>query len=369
MRRTLFLLTVFITTWFLVPNLVAQETTGTISGVVSDATGAVVPEVNVKITHKDTGGVLTVRTGGAGNYIARALKPGRYSLSFEKDGFSTGEISDPNLLVGKRVQADVALQVGAVEEVVVVIESAPLIDTSSTMIASNVTAEEFDRLPKPRTFHGVALFSPSVNTGIIDGGYQINGASAAENNYYIDGVSTTSLLDGSARQTAVLEHLQEVQVKTAGLDAEYGGALGGVVSAVTKSGGSDLHGSIHYYYYGNGVSAGPPKRMQINPSNQFTPDPTFEYFQDQKNKQNFNEFGGSLGGALVKEKLFFFTSASPRWQPGPPSEPARALLRAGPSGPRAWCSGPSRPAARAARPRRPGVPGGGCLGSCAPRPA
>jgi hypothetical protein len=78
------------------------------------------------------------------------------------------------------------------------------------MIATNVTAEEFDRLPKARTFQGVAVFSPSVNTGQIEGGYQVNGASAAENNYYIDGVSTNSLIDGRARQNAAFEYLQEV---------------------------------------------------------------------------------------------------------------------------------------------------------------
>ena len=85
------------------------------------------------------------------------------------------------------------------------------IDTSSTMVAQNVTMEELDHLPKPRTFQGVAIFAPSVNTGYIEGGFQINGASSAENQYYIDGVPTTSVIDGSARQSANFDYLQEVR--------------------------------------------------------------------------------------------------------------------------------------------------------------
>jgi hypothetical protein len=155
----------------------------------------------------------------------------------------------------------------------------------------------------------VAVFSPSVNTGQIEGGYQVNGASAAENNYYIDGVSTNSLIDGRARQNAAFEYLQEVQVKTAGLEAEYGGALGGVVTAVTKSGGNDFHGEIHYFLFGNRLSAGPPKRLQLDP----VAEESVAYFQDDKFKRDNHEVGGSLGGPLVKNKLWFFTSFSPRW--------------------------------------------------------
>jgi len=254
----------------------AQETTGGITGTVTDTSGAVIPGVTVTLVNKDTDATVAVQSGASGVYLARNLQPGRYRL----------------------------------QEVVQVTEAAPLIDTSRTMIAQNVPAEELARLPKPRSFQAIAIFSPSVNTGQIEGGYQVNGASAAENNYYIDGVSTTSLIDGRARQNAVFEYIQEVQVKTAGLDAEYGGALGGVISAVTKSGGNDFHGEIHYYYYGNRISAGPTKRLQLDPVDE----QTVKYVQDDKQKRDYHEFGGSLGGPLIKNKLFFFTSVSPRWQ-------------------------------------------------------
>ena len=106
----------------------------------------------------------------------------------------------------------------------------------------------------------------------------------------------------------MFEYLQEVQVKTGGIDAEYGGALGGVISAVTKSGGNIFTGEAHYYYIGSGLSAGPVKRLVLDPDD-FT---TVGYFQDDKQVNNQNEFGGSIGGPIVRNQLFFFGSVSPR---------------------------------------------------------
>ena len=136
----------------------------------------------------------------------------------------------------------------------------------------------------------------------------MNGASGAENAYTVDGVVTNSVVNGSARQNAAFEYLQEVQVKTTGIPAEYGGALGGVVSAVTKSGGNTFQGEGHYYYFGSGLSAAPVKRLVLDPSD----DQTVSYFQDEKEPDHNSEFGGSLGGPIIRDRLFFFGSVSPR---------------------------------------------------------
>ena len=158
------------------------------------------------------------------------------------------------------------LKVGGVNEVVTVTADAEKqIDLRSTTIAHNVTAEEFDRMPKARSFQGIALTSPGVNQGEVEGGFQVNGASGAENSFTVDGVSTNSLLYGGSRQDTVFEYLQEVQVKTGGIAAEYGGALGGVISAVTKSGGNKFTGEAHYYYSGSAISASPVPRLQLSP--------------------------------------------------------------------------------------------------------
>ncbi len=128
-------------------------------------------------------------------------------------------------------------------------------------VSHNVTAEELDRMPKASSFQGVALTAPGVNQGEVEGGIQVHGASGAENSYTVDGVVTNSVLYGSSRQDTVFEYLQEVQVKTTGINAEYGGALGGVISAVTKSGGNLFTGELHYYFSGSALSAGPVQRL------------------------------------------------------------------------------------------------------------
>lgn len=290
----------------------AQETGSVLNGVVKDASGAVIAGGTVTITNKATGRVYTTTTGMDGAYFARDLEPGHYSVRFQMTGFAPVEVADVNLLLGKTLKVDGTLQVAPVAQAVTIIETAPSIDLSSTTIGHNVTSEEFLRLPKGRTFQGLLLTSPSVNSGIIEGGFQVNGASGAENQFVIDGVSTNSQMDGRSRQNAVFEFLQEVQVKTGGISAEYGGALGGVLSAVTKSGGNSFHGDVHYYFDGNEIAAGPVKRL-LTVSETLSNKVNGFYSQDDKQVLNRHEWGGSLGGPFMKDKMWFFVGVSPRW--------------------------------------------------------
>jgi len=285
----------------------AQERTGALSGLVKDQSGGVLPGVIVTATDKATNRALTTKTDGTGSYLFRELEPGRYTVKFELTGFSHSVVEDVIVLLGKTLNVNASLQLGAVEQVVEVSSTARLIDLIGTTVAHNVTVEEFDRMPKARSFQELALTSPSVNSGEIEGGIQVNGASGAENNYMIDGVSTTSLIDGNSRQDAIYEFLQEVQVKTSGLEAEYGGALGGVISAVTKSGGNAFHGDVHWYNSGSPLDALPVPRLEINPVD----NTSTQFFQDNKIKDHINEIGGSVGGYIVKDKLYFFSAFSP----------------------------------------------------------
>lgn len=289
---------------------VAQERFGSFVGIVKDASGAVVPGASVTITNKETNRVFATTTDDEGKYFARDLEPGRYAIKFEMPGFKTGEAPDVILLLGKTIAVNMTLQVGDVQQSVEVVYAAPLIDTQTTAITHNVTAEEFERMPKARSFQDVALTSPSVNSGDIEGGIQVNGASGAENQFTIDGLSTTGVINGNSRQDAVYEFLQEVQVKTNGIEAEYGGALGGVISAVTKSGGNAFHGELHWYTSGSPLNAIPNKRLLIDP---VTSSSAF-YVQDEKFKNHRNEVGGSVGGPIVRDKLFFFSSITPEFQ-------------------------------------------------------
>lgn len=287
----------------------AQERFSGLTGTVTDASGAVLPGTTVTITNKQTGKVFTAVSGADGVYRVLDLEPGRYTVKFELSGFSTSEVPDVNLLLGKTLNVDSSLRVGGLAEAISVTAESPLIDTRSTTIAHNVTAEEIERIPKGRTFQNLAVASPSVNAGQVEGGIQVNGASGAENAFTIDGVVTNSLIDGRSRQDAVFEYLQEVQVKTGGISAEYGGALGGVISAVTKSGGNAYHGEAHYYFSGDATSAGPVKRLVLSPAD----DVSVNYFQDAEQPNKVHDVGGSLGGPIVRDKLFFFGSWSPRY--------------------------------------------------------
>jgi hypothetical protein len=287
----------------------AQERFGTLQGKVIDEQGQPVPGVTVTVTNAQSGAPRSFVTDANGQYLASDLNPGRYTVAFELTGFTKVERNDVSVVLGRTFQVDAQMRVGQITESVQVTgEATPLVDTRSTLIAHNVSAEEFDRLPKARSFQSVALTAPSVNQGEVEGGMQVNGASGAENSFTVDGIVTNSLVNGQSRQNTVFEYLQEVQVKTSGISAEYGGALGGVVSAVTKSGGNAYHGEAHYYFEGSALAAAPVKRLVLDPATENF----YQYVQDEKPRVNQNEFGGSLGGPIVKDRLFFYGSYSPR---------------------------------------------------------
>ncbi|OFW03127.1 MAG: hypothetical protein A3I61_01080 [Acidobacteria bacterium RIFCSPLOWO2_02_FULL_68_18] len=286
----------------------AQERFGTLRGTVTDQQGQPVPGVSVTITNTVTGEPRTYVTDTDGQYVAPDLNPGRYTVAFELTGFARVERPDVSVLLGRAFEVDAQMRIGQVTETVqVTAQATPLVDVRSTLVGHNVTAEEFDRLPKSRSFQSIALTAPSVNAGEVEGGFQVNGASGAENAFTVDGIVTNSLINGQSRQNTVFEYLQEVQVKTTGISAEYGGALGGVMSAVTKSGGNVFRGEGHYYYSGSPLFARPVKRLVLDPIG----DRTAFYVQDEECQCAVNEFGGSLGGPIVRDRLFFFGAYSP----------------------------------------------------------
>jgi hypothetical protein len=287
----------------------AQERFGALTGRVTDQQGGAIPGVIVITTHMQTGEVRSFVTDANGQYLAADLTPGRYTVRFELIGFAKVERADVIVQLGRTFEVNTQLTVGQLSEMVQVEGVAtPLVDTRSTLVAHNITAEEFERIPKGRSFQSVAVTAPSVNQGDIEGGLQVNGASGSENQFTVDGVATNSLLNGQSRQNTVFEYLQEVQVKTVGIPAEFGGALGGVISAVTKSGGNTFRGEAHYYYMGSILSAAPVKRLVLSPVDERT----VSYFQEPKQSDHRHEVGGSLGGPIVRGRLFFFGSLSPR---------------------------------------------------------
>jgi len=293
-------------------TLNAQERFSAVTGTVVDESGAPIPGATVTFTNLETQRVTSYSTSLDGTYNAQGIEPGRYSIRFELSGFSATEVDNVNLLLGKTLRVPATLKVGAMTETVQVVGETPLIDVGSTLRGNNIPAEEFDKMPKGRSFESLANALPSVNEGRLEGGITVNGSSSSENNFTIDGVAVNSLIYGSQRGQAVFEHLQEVQVKTSGLSAEFGGALGGVISAVTKSGGNDFKGSLVYHFSGDALNSthGFGQRLQLDPVTQNT----VNTVQDTAGAFKRHEVGASLGGPIMKNKLWFFASTTQVFQ-------------------------------------------------------
>jgi hypothetical protein len=186
----------------LISPLAAQERFGGLTGTVTDSSKLAVPGATVTAVNNQTGSVRTTVTGTDGTYRISELQPGRYTVSIELAGFQKATVTDAIVLLGKDFPVSAELKPGAVSEVVNVTgEIEKQIDLKDVTLSHNVTEEEFDRMPKARSFQGLALTAPGVNQGTIEGGFQVNGASGAENTFTVDGITTNSLLYGSSRQT------------------------------------------------------------------------------------------------------------------------------------------------------------------------
>jgi hypothetical protein len=286
-----------------------QERYGALQGTIADDTDAVLPGVEVTLTNKTTSRTFTATAGPYGDYTLRNVEPGRYAVTFSLAGFSRAEVPDINILAAQTFKLDVTLKAGPVTTTIQVVDDVPLIDPLSAVVVHAIPQEEFEELPKGRSFQSLAITAPGVNTGEIEGGIQVNGASGAENAFLIDGIVTTSAIDGRSRQNAVFEYLSELQIKTAGVEADYAGALGGVITAITRSGGNAFHGDVWYYHNGDRFAAAPPQRLVLDPTDNLT----VSHIQDQKNRTRAHEAGFSFGGPIRQDRLFFFTSWSPRW--------------------------------------------------------
>jgi hypothetical protein len=285
----------------------SQEKSGSLQGTASDDTNAVLPGATVTLTNKSTHRTAETITGSYGDYTLRDVAPGQYSMEFVLAGFTRTVIPNIEILAAQNLRMDVKLKPGAASTVVVVTDTAPLLDTQNSSTILHIPQDEMDRLPKARTFQQLANLSSGVSIGEIEGGIQINGASGAENAYLLDGVPTQSPIDGKSRQNEVFEYVQEMQVQTAGVEARYSGALGGVISTVSRSGGNQFHGSGWLYYSGDSLISAPPPRLILNPND----NKTVGTFKDSKNSYQSIEPGFSLGGPILKDWLYFYTAWSP----------------------------------------------------------
>lgn len=281
---------------------VAQITAATVSGTVRDETGGVLPGATVEASNADTGLSRTVVTDQNGHYTITGLAPGRYVVKSSLQGFATFETSIV-LAVAQQAALAIGLKVSATAESITVVGASPLVDTQNAALSAVVTEETIEQLPlNGRNYIDLALLQPGVanflekdsstssNRGTK---FNVNGMGFRSNSYLIDGANMRGYAGtatvSAAETTLGVETIQEFRVVTNAYGADYGRAMGGIISLVTKSGTNQVRGSAFEFFRDSALDA----------KNYFDQGPDPPSFQR-------NQFGGSFGAPLKRNKLFFF---------------------------------------------------------------
>ena len=201
--------------------LCAQEQTGAIQGTVKDTSGAVLPGVTVEAQSPSLVGISTAVSDADGTFRFPALPPGTYSITAKLAGFADKRSEGVVLTLGQTLKLDLAMALKGLSETVSVTAEAPLIDVKSNGAQATISKEVIDRVPRGRDFTSVIGEAPGADAESKAGGTQIDGASGSENRFIVDGMDTTALRNGVSQKTVYTDFLQEVQVKSAGYNAEY----------------------------------------------------------------------------------------------------------------------------------------------------
>ncbi|MCX7975090.1 MAG: carboxypeptidase regulatory-like domain-containing protein, partial [Candidatus Aminicenantes bacterium] len=243
----------------------ATSTSSKIIGKVTDENGNPLPGVTVTAESPKLVGISSTITDDKGIYRLLALQPGEYTLTFTLQGFNTVVRKDIVLHIDETLTVNITMTPGKIEEEITVTGMAPLIDVRSTTKGMTITRQMFEVLPRGRNFDTLVTAVPGVNNEPWLGGISVDGASAAENQVYIDGTDITRNDVGLPRIGAAFEFADEIQVVASGYNAEYGGALGGVINVVTRQGGNEYHGEVIAFYNSHWMRGIGRDTLRLNP--------------------------------------------------------------------------------------------------------
>ncbi len=276
-------------------DALAQVTTATFYGTVTDPGGAVIPGATATLTNVDTNQSQTKTSNDAGEFTFDYIRVGKYTVVIEARGFKRYSATGYDLQSGQNVRKTFALQIGELAESISVTEQTPLVNAASSEQLQTIPQGEVAELPlSRRNFTGLL----NLNTGVTsaDGAMRLNGTGKSGTLYTVDGTPATA--DPESRTSSMrgnwnyinlvgVDAIQEVQVVKGVIPAEYGGALGGNVNVITKSGTNSWHGGVFENLQAEDLNA----RLQ---------------FLGNKPNATFNQFGGSIGGPIVKDRVFIF---------------------------------------------------------------
>lgn len=271
--------------------------TGRIEGTVTDSSGAVVPGAQVTAREETTNITASAVSEDDGHFIFLYLAPGTYDISVKKDGFDSAQMQHVEVRVGTTSSVRPQLKIGNVSVTVSVSADAPLVDPTQSALSSVVDKRSIESLPlNGRNFTDFVLLTPGATTDGDFGMVSFNGMAGNFNNYMVDGANNNNaFFQQQIGRTSIPfqfseDVVQEFQVSSTGYEAEFGQAGGGVVNTVTKSGGNEFHGDGYYYLLDSALNA----NDFINNENGIA-----------KPSNRRQQFGGTLGGPIVHDRLFF----------------------------------------------------------------
>jgi hypothetical protein len=280
----------------------AQTDQGTISGSIRDSSGASIPGAKVTLTDTATGFVITETTDASGNYTATPLKLGTYTVKVEAKGFAAATQDNVQVNVSTITTADLQLGVEGTSQNVVVTSAPPSLQTEEASTGQVVSSKVINDTPlNGRNFTFIAQLSAGVtpseqgSRGANKGDFSANGQRSEQNNFILDGVDNNAeLVDFLNGASFVIkpppDALQEFKVQTGDYTAELGHSAGAVLNVATKSGGNQIHGDLWEYFRNNVLN-------------------DRDYFENIVPKYRQNQFGATIGGPIIKNKLFFFGDA------------------------------------------------------------
>jgi hypothetical protein len=331
---------------FLTPSAYAQETTAGMQGTVKDVSGAVVAGATVSVTSPSLTGEKEAQTDSKGYYHFSNLPPGPYLITVTAQGFTTLKREGLVLEVGHLPTIDLTLSVGGEKTVVEVTSESPQIDVTTTTTQTNITSDVINYVPRGTSYQSVIQFAPSARNEPLMGntttngsgsvspgngsngnpyGYSIAGGSDSENSYLVEGQETANLIGGYSHTNVPFDFIQEVQVKTSGIEAEHGGALGGVVNVIMKKGSNHYHGSAFIQYQNSAMNASPNPYLRYDPNGTQVPnaagtyliDPAVQGYDPVKPSMSDVFPGFTFGGPLLpmlpnmRDRIFFFVGFTP----------------------------------------------------------
>ena len=274
---------------------VFAQTSGSLAGRAVDESGGVLPGVAVEAKSPSLQGSRVVVTDGAGRYRLTLLPPGLYSVVFTLAGFQPESKPSVTVGLGNETTLDAVLRPSATAAVVVTGE-APVVDTSSTSLGTNLTARAVETLPTGRNYSSVVQVVPGISSDAdprneAQSTITVYGSSGAENAFYIDGVNTTGVEYGFQGKELNYEFIQEINVKTGGYEAEFGRSTGAIINVITKSGSNAFHGDAFGYLDEKGLRASPKPVVSTGG--------TVEGFRRE-------DYGLDFGGFFWKDRIWFF---------------------------------------------------------------